>query len=69
MTSLDLLLLTPFNPSVGAASSLVLTLSGVIKDILLILGSVLFFGSAITPIQYLGYAIALTGLVLFKTMA
>ena len=51
---------------IGAASSLVLTLSGVIKDLLLIFGSVIFFGSVVTPIQYIGYSIALMGLVLFK---
>lgn len=51
---------------IGAASSLVLTLSGVIKDILLIVGSVIMFGSPITKIQVFGYAIALGGLVLFK---
>lgn len=51
---------------IGAASSLVLTLSGVIKDILLIVGSVIIFGSPITALQMFGYAIALGGLVLFK---
>lgn len=53
---------------IGAASSLVLTLAGVIKDILLIMGSMMFFGSVITPLQYFGYAIALGGLVAFKTV-
>ncbi|KAF8348681.1 triose-phosphate transporter family-domain-containing protein [Amanita rubescens] len=52
---------------VGVASSLVLTLAGVFKDILLITGSVLIFGSTITPLQVFGYSIALCGLVLFKT--
>jgi len=52
---------------VGAGSGLVLTLAGVLKDILLISGSVLLFGSQITPLQVLGYSIALSGLVLFKT--
>lgn len=51
---------------IGAASSLVLTLSGVVKDILLIVGSIFMFGSVITPIQIFGYSIALAGLVLFK---
>lgn len=51
---------------IGAASSLVLTLAGVIKDIMLIMASMIFFGSSITPIQYFGYAIALGGLVAFK---
>ena len=52
---------------VGAGSGLVLTLAGVFKDILLITGSVLIFGSSITPLQVLGYSIALGGLILFKT--
>jgi drug/metabolite transporter (DMT)-like permease len=52
---------------VGVASSLVLTLTGVFKDILLITGSVLFFGEQVTPMQVFGYSIALGGLILFKT--
>ncbi|KAF8491015.1 triose-phosphate transporter family-domain-containing protein [Gautieria morchelliformis] len=52
---------------VGVGSGLVLTLAGVFKDILLITGSVLLFGSTVTPIQVFGYSIALVGLVLFKT--
>jgi len=52
---------------VGAGSGLVLTLAGVFKDILLITGSVLIFGSLITPMQVVGYSIALGGLVLYKT--
>ena len=39
---------------VSAGSGLVLTLAGVFKDILLITGSVLIFGSSITPLQVLG---------------
>ncbi|OJT08126.1 hypothetical protein TRAPUB_981 [Trametes pubescens] len=52
---------------VSAGSGLVLTLAGVFKDILLITGSVLIFGAQITPLQVLGYSIALVGLVLYKT--
>jgi len=52
---------------VGAGSGLVLTLAGVFKDILLISGSVLLFGTQITPLQVFGYSVALGGLVLFKT--
>ncbi|GAA5909643.1 hypothetical protein JCM6882_008453 [Rhodosporidiobolus microsporus] len=51
---------------IGKASGLVLTLAGVLKDILLIVGSWLLLGSSITSIQVLGYAIALGGLVWFK---
>ncbi|KAL9710267.1 hypothetical protein Ac2012v2_006563 [Leucoagaricus gongylophorus] len=52
---------------VGVGSGLVLTLAGVLKDILLITGSVLIFGYPITPLQVFGYSVALAGLVLFKT--
>jgi hypothetical protein len=52
---------------VGVGSGLVLTLAGVFKDILLITGSVLIFGSQVTLLQVLGYSIALGGLVVFKT--
>ena len=52
---------------IGAASSLTLTLAGVLKDILLILGSMFLLGSTVTGLQFFGYAIALGGLVAFKT--
>jgi len=52
---------------VGVGSGLVLTLAGVFKDILLITGSVLIFGSQVTPLQIFGYSIALGGLILYKT--
>ncbi|KAN0065204.1 hypothetical protein ACQY0O_001701 [Thecaphora frezii] len=52
---------------IGAASSLTLTLAGVLKDILLIFGSMFLLGSTVTGLQYFGYAIALGGLVAFKT--
>lgn len=51
---------------IGSASSLVLTLSGVVKDILLVGGSVALLGSTVTFTQMLGYSIALLGLVAFK---
>ncbi|GAA5936424.1 hypothetical protein JCM3775_000817 [Rhodotorula graminis] len=52
---------------IGCASSLVLTLSGVLKDILLVTGSVVLFGTPVTMIQLAGYGIALGGLFVFKT--
>jgi len=52
---------------VSAGSGLVLTLAGVFKDILLITGSCLIFGSQVTPLQIFGYSIALGGLIMFKT--
>ncbi|KAK4705428.1 hypothetical protein P7C70_g774, partial [Phenoliferia sp. Uapishka_3] len=51
---------------IGKASGLVLTLAGVVKDILLITGSWAILGSTITPTQIFGYAIALSGLMMFK---
>jgi drug/metabolite transporter (DMT)-like permease len=43
-------------------SALVLTLSGVIKDCLLIVLSLVIFGSPVSILQYLGYAVALLAL-------
>jgi hypothetical protein len=34
---------------------------------LLITGSVIAFGSTITPLQVFGYSISLSGLIMFKT--
>jgi len=52
---------------VSAGSGLVLTLAGVLKDILLVTCSVLLMGVQVTPLQVFGYSIALVGLVLYKT--
>jgi len=52
---------------IKAGSGLVLTLAGVLKDILLISASVVIFGAPIYPLQVLGYSVALGGLILFKT--
>lgn len=52
---------------IGSASSLVLTLSGVVKDLLLVAGSILVLGSSVTMLQVFGYSVALIGLVAFKT--
>lgn len=52
---------------ISVGSGLILTLAGVLKDILLISGSVLAFGSPITGLQVFGYSISLSGLILFKT--
>lgn len=51
---------------IGSCSGLVLTLAGVVKDILLIAGSWAILGSSITGVQMFGYFIALSGLVAFK---
>ena len=47
-------------------SALVMTLAGIIKDILLVFLSVTVFGSPVTPLQYAGYGLALLGLNLHK---
>lgn len=42
-----------------------MTLCGVLKNILLVVASVLIWGTIIMPIQIFGYAIALAGLVYY----
>lgn len=51
---------------IGRTSSLVLTLCGVLKDILLVFASILIWGTPVTALQYFGYGVALCGLVYFK---
>ena len=51
---------------IGKTSSLVLTLSGVLKDILLVALSVIIWGTPVTALQLFGYAIALGGLIWYK---
>jgi len=51
---------------IGNTSALVLTLAGIVKDILLVFLSIAIFGSPVTPLQYAGYSLALLGLNLHK---
>lgn len=51
---------------ISNTSALVLTLSGIVKDILLVALSIVVFGSTVTPLQYAGYSVALLGLNLHK---
>jgi len=51
---------------IGKTSSLVLTLCGVLKNILIIFSSVLIWNTPITPLQYLGYGIALVALTYYS---
>ncbi|EGG05698.1 uncharacterized protein MELLADRAFT_116765 [Melampsora larici-populina 98AG31] len=51
---------------VSCTSALVLTLAGIVKDIGLIGGSVIFLGSHITSTQIGGYLVATGGLVYFR---
>jgi len=50
---------------IGKTSGLIMTLCGVLKNILLVLTSVLLFGTIIMPLQILGYTIALLGLIYY----
>ncbi|KAK8846592.1 hypothetical protein IAR55_005678 [Kwoniella newhampshirensis] len=51
---------------IESAGSVVLSLSGVVKDILLIGASMWLLGSSVTSSQILGYVIALVGLLIFR---
>ncbi|CAG8950231.1 hypothetical protein HYFRA_00008469 [Hymenoscyphus fraxineus] len=50
---------------IGKTSGLVMTLCGVLKNILLVVASILIWATVITPIQFFGYSIALCGLVYY----
>lgn len=58
-------LLTP-SPQIGKTSSLVLTLCGVLKDVLLVVASMIIWGTQVTGLQFFGYSIALGGMVYYK---
>lgn len=51
---------------IGKTSAVVLTLCGVLKDILLVAASILIWGTRVTPLQAFGYTIALAGIVYYK---
>lgn len=51
---------------IGKTSSLVLTLCGVLKDILLVCLSMLIWGTPVTALQFFGYGIALLGMLYYK---
>jgi len=51
---------------IGKTSSLVFTLCGVLKDIMLVGASMLIWGTQVTALQFLGYGVALSGLVYYK---
>lgn len=51
---------------IGKTSSLVLTLSGVLKDILLVGASIAIWGTHVSGLQFFGYSIALGGLMYYK---
>lgn len=43
-----------------------MTLCGVLKDILLVVASMMIFRDPVSPLQFFGYSIALGGLVYYK---
>ena len=51
---------------IGKTSSLMLTLSGVLKDILLVMASMVLFRDPVSLLQAFGYSIALGGLIYYK---
>ncbi|KAH7346741.1 triose-phosphate transporter family-domain-containing protein [Rhexocercosporidium sp. MPI-PUGE-AT-0058] len=51
---------------IGKTSGLVLTLCGVLKDILLVAASMLIWGAKVSSLQAFGYTIALCGMVYYK---
>jgi len=51
---------------IGKTSAVVLTLCGVLKDIMLVGASMMIWGTQVSPLQFFGYGIALGGMVYFK---
>lgn len=51
---------------IGKTSAVVLTMSGILKDILLVVASLVIFHDPVTLQQYFGYSIALAGLCYYK---
>ncbi|PSR83242.1 duf250 domain protein membrane protein [Coniella lustricola] len=51
---------------IGKTSSLVLTLCGVLKDVLLVVASMIIWGTEVSGLQFFGYSIALGGMVYYK---
>ncbi|KAH8899575.1 triose-phosphate transporter [Thozetella sp. PMI_491] len=51
---------------IGKTSSLVLTLCGVLKDVMLVIASMLIWGTQVSGLQFFGYSIALGGMVYYK---
>ncbi|KAG6037415.1 hypothetical protein E4U41_005152 [Claviceps citrina] len=51
---------------IGKTSAVVLTLCGVLKDIMLVVASMIIWGTPVSPLQFFGYSIALGGMVYYK---
>jgi len=54
---------------IGRTSSLVLTLCGVLKDVLLVFASMIIWGTQVTVLQFFGYGVAVCGLMYYKLLA
>jgi hypothetical protein len=59
-------LLTRLFQQIGKTSAVVLTLCGVLKDIMLVVASMMIWGTQVTALQFFGYSIALGGMVYYK---
>ncbi|OAA55462.1 DUF250 domain membrane protein [Cordyceps fumosorosea ARSEF 2679] len=53
---------------IGKTSTVVLTLCGVLKDIILVVSSMAIWGTPVTGLQAFGYFIALCGMVYYKLL-
>lgn len=51
---------------IGKTSAVVLTMAGILKDILLVAASMIIFRDPVTAQQFFGYSIALGGLCYYK---
>lgn len=51
---------------IGKTSSLVLTLSGVLKNIMIVFASMLLFHDPVSGLQFFGFTVALGGLVYYQ---
>ncbi|KAJ3475132.1 hypothetical protein NLG97_g9563 [Lecanicillium saksenae] len=51
---------------IGKTSAVVLTISGVLKDILLVVASIMIWDTQVTPLQTFGYAGSLLGMIYYK---
>ncbi|GAB5363379.1 hypothetical protein AAMO2058_000877800 [Amorphochlora amoebiformis] len=51
---------------IGHANAMVLSLAGVVKDIMIVSGSCIIFGTIVTSLQIGGYAVALAGVFAYK---
>jgi len=51
---------------IGKTSAVVLTLCGVLKDIMLVIASMAIWGTQVTALQFFGYSVALGGMVYYR---